>query len=374
MWRTSTRRDADSSVAMNPPASRFDAEAFAADLDDLRKRARASLSPADRAHRTRIAWWGRLATWFGLATAWLAPNPLSVVLLSTGLFARWAMVAHHTLHRGYDHVPGTPLNETSRGFAKGWRRLVDWLDWIDPAAWAHEHNQLHHYRLGEEEDPDLLERNVEWMESEGWPRVARYAMVAFFMVTWKWSYYAPNTLRAHLGTDRSLPGMWTEPRFWTRCVLPYGLWRFVVLPSLFLPLGPWAAGSVLCNLVLAELLSNVHSFVVIVTNHAGDDLHRFAGPMGTKAEFYRRQVVGSTNFHTGGELNDFLHGWLNYQIEHHLFPDLPMSALARIQPEVKALCERHGLPYAQESVWVRLRKTLAIAVGQARMKAEPAVS
>ncbi|MEM6925653.1 MAG: fatty acid desaturase [Myxococcota bacterium] len=349
----------------------FDAAAFAADLDALRKRARDSLSSDDLAHRARVAWWARIATLGGLATAWLAPNPLAIVLLSTGLFARWAMIAHHTLHRGYDHVPGAKPHQTSRGFAKGWRRFVDWLDWIDPAAWAHEHNQLHHYRLGEEEDPDLLERNVAWMADNGWSRPARFAVVAFFMLTWKWSYYAPNTLRAHLRSDRSLAQMWTLPAFWMRCILPYGLWRFVVLPLLFLPLGPWAAGSVLVNLVLAELLSNVHGFVVIVTNHAGDDLHRFAGPMGDKAEFYRRQVVGSTNFRTGGFVNDFLHGWLNYQIEHHLFPDLPMSTLTRLQPEVKALCERHGVTYIQESVFTRLRKTVAIAVGDAHMIAEP---
>jgi hypothetical protein len=27
---------------------------------------------------------------------------------------------------------------------------------------------------------------------------------------------------------------------------------------------------------------------------------------------------------TGSDANDFLHGWLNYQIEHHMFPDLSM--------------------------------------------------
>ena len=126
------------------------------------------------------------------------------------------------------------------------------------------------------------------------------------------------------------------------------------------------------NTVLAELLTNLHSFVVIVTNHAGEDLHRFSTKMDDKAEFYRRQVVGSTNFATGGMLNDFLHGWLNYQIEHHLFPDLPMRQYALIQPRVRAICEKHGVPYVQESVWIRLRKTLDIAVGDASMQWEDA--
>ena len=45
-----------------------------------------------------------------------------------------------------------------------------------------------------------------------------------------------------------------------------------------------------------------------------------------------RQVLGSTNFRTGGDVNDFLHGWLNYQIEHHLWPDLSPRQLQFAQP------------------------------------------
>lgn len=351
-----------------PPGMTFDAAAFAADLDALRRDVRRDLSPADLAHRTRIEGWGRMCTAVGYALAWIAPNPVSVLLLSQGIFTRWAMIAHHTSHRGYDHVPGARHPQTSRGFARGWRRVVDWLDWIDPAAWHHEHDVLHHYRLGETADPDLVEHNLQWLRTSRLPRWARLALVGFFMLTWKWTYYAPNTLRALLDSDRSLAGMFTLPAFWLRCLLPNGLIRFVVVPLLFAPLGGWAVLSVLVNTVLAELLTNLHSFVVIVTNHAGEDLHRFDTPMGDKAEFYRRQVLGSTNFTTGGELNDFVHGWLNYQIEHHLFPDLPMRQYARIQPQVKEICERHGLPYVQQSVWVRLRKTLAIAVGDTSMR------
>jgi len=299
---------------------------------------------------------------------------VSALLISQGRFTRWAMIAHHTLHKGYDRVPGAVDAQTSKGFARGWRRFVDWLDWIDPEAWAHEHNQLHHYRLGETADPDLVEHNLDWLRDAPWPRPAKLAVVGFFMLTWKWSYYAPNTLRHLLGVDRSLLAMFGSGVFWRRCLLPYGLVHFVLVPALFAPLGLWAVGSVLANVVLAEVIVNLHSFAVIVTNHAGGDLHRFDGKPRGRGSFYRRQILGSTNYPTGGDLRDFLHGWLNYQIEHHLFPELPMSAYARIQPEVQALCEAHGVPYVQESVAVRLRKTIAVALGDADMRREPAQS
>ncbi len=66
---------------------------------------------------------------------------------------RWTNIAHPVLHRGYDKIPGIPARYTSKGFAQGFRRWLDWADWMDPAAWNHEHNRLHHYNLGEAADP-----------------------------------------------------------------------------------------------------------------------------------------------------------------------------------------------------------------------------
>jgi hypothetical protein len=66
-------------------------------------------------------------------------------------------------------------------------------------------------------------------------------------------------------------------------------------------------------------------------------------------------------------VNDYLHGFLNYQIEHHLFPDLPPSSLRRIQPQVKALCALHGIPYVQESVVRRFAALQAVFIGDASM-------
>lgn len=53
-------------------------------------------------------------------------------------------------------------------------------------------------------------------------------------------------------------------------------------------------------------------------------------------------------------------------VEHHLWPDLTMRQHQRIQPALKALCARHGVPYVQESR--RLRKTADICVGKTSMK------
>lgn len=363
-----------------------DRTAFARDLDRLREEIDASIGPRDLVELKKMERWGRICSALGWGTSWIAPNPISAALIAVGTTARWAIVMHHVGHRGYDRVPGVPEQYTSRSFARGARRYVDWLDWIEPEAWRYEHNALHHGRTGELEDPDLLEENVSWFRGVTLPLVVKFLVIAFFASTWKLSYYAPNTHQILRWSQRKKRGekvrpfrieveRWAafDPRtadgrsFWATSVLPYFLARFVVLPLLFLPLGRWAALSVFCNSVLAELFHNLHSFFLITPNHAGPDLFRFHGHAEDKGTYYYRQVVGTANYATGTDLLDFLQAGLNYQIEHHLFPDLPLSKYREYQPRVKAICLAHGVPYVQESVFARVDKLFQIILGHGSM-------
>lgn len=376
-------------AAVDPTA--IDLDALEADLNALRDRLRAEAGPDDAAHLRKMRWWNRACFALGYGTAWIAPNPISAFFISTGTFTRWAMMGHHVLHRGYDKVPDMPTHLTSKGFARGWRRWIDWPDWMHPDTWRHEHNTLHHYKLGEVADPDQPEHNLEFLRQSRLPRPLRYLALLVFSLFWKIYYYPTNseaTAYAHRQTKAKQPytrrwvlhhALWMPTHaigraVWLRSWLPYAVYRFGVIPLVFLGLGSlfdigWLAYSaVLINSLIAELMTNVHGFITIVTNHAGADLYRFERPIANRGEFYLRQIVGSTNFRCGGDLNDFMHGWLNYQIEHHLWPDMSMLQYRKAQPEVQAICARHGVPYVQESVWRRLGKLLAILAGDASMK------
>ena len=52
--------------------------------------------------------------------------------------------------------------------------------------------------------------------------------------------------------------------------------------------------------------------------------------------------------------------WLNYQIEHHVFPDLPMRQYRIVQPKLKAICEKYEDPYAQGGVVSRVKKMIDV--------------
>jgi fatty acid desaturase len=372
------------------------ANAFASDLLKLREDLNsADLNPLG--HLKAMDFTARFLAAFGIISACFGVNLFSIAALSLALFIRWTMIAHHVSHGGYDRFADGPAWSKSYNFARGWRRPIDWLDWIHPRAWHYEHNVLHHYYTGEMSDPDLLENNVIALREQDAPVALKWLKMLFFMCTWRWFYYAPKTLwvlqqverrkmlppdqRAHIRAITDTPYGTTLPALdlllkpgspgsldlWRRSIMPVLILRFTLIPLLALPLGLEASLSVLICLLLADVVANVHGFLVIVPNHAGNDVHRFTQPVESKADFLVRQVLGSVNFKTGGNVNDILHGWLNYQIEHHLWPDLSMSEYQWLQPRVKQLCIKHDIPYKQESVFVRFRKMMEIAVGNASM-------
>jgi len=400
----------------------LDLKGWGAEMRSLERKLRAEQGPADVAHLQKILNFSNLFYFSGIALAGfcnpLGGNFVAAFLLSLGIYARWAMVGHHVSHGGYNQqqVDGRFHRKT---FAKGpVNRVFDWLDWMLPEAWDVEHNNLHHYKLGEVDgDPDLVEKNLVDLREKTNPLWLKYAEAVGVMAIWKWYYYAPNTLKqlfdsqikrgetnanfanvenpfnveaerpATMGVCwRALKNGNPKPTLaLLKIMAPYGLYHFVALPAPFFLLGGPAMGTVaLMNVVVAEIFTNIHAFVTIVTNHAGEDVYKFDTPVLPKTdEFFLRAVIGSANYRTAyttpgrpegkpagwlGEANDFMHGWLNYQIEHHMFPDLSMLSYQKAMPRVKEACERYGIPYVQESVWVRLIKTFDVMVGATTMK------
>ena len=167
---------------------------------------------------------------------------------------------------------------------------------------------------------------------------------------------------------------YTLSEFLTVVVGPYLLLHFFVMPLPLLFVGQYLDRedmytNAVKNLFLAEILTNIHGFVAVVTNHAGDDMYRFReGCRPFSGSFYLRQVLASVDFDYGTDLVDFLHGWLNYQVEHHMWPNLSMLSYQRAAPKVREICDRHGVPYIKQNVFWRVKKTVDIMVGTSSMK------
>ncbi|MBF4616320.1 fatty acid desaturase [Curtobacterium sp. VKM Ac-1376] len=70
---------------------------------------------------------------------------------------------------------------------------------------------------------------------------------------------------------------------------------------------------------------------------------------GQKVEFFSRQVLTSRNFH-GGRWVEYFMGGLNYQVEHHLFPNMARPDLRAARLVVRQFCADHDVPYAETSL------------------------
>ncbi len=368
-----------------------DKEQLERDINEI-KETMAPVGQEDFEHLLKLEKWGRAFTLggvvvmvlmaiFGIISGfwfWVLAT-VAALALSTGNVARWADVVHPILHGAYDKVPNIPKRYTKKYFAKGARRYVDWLDWIKPQAWEYEHNIMHHYHLGESEDPDNVEKNLQWLIRSKTPMFIRYIIIYAFAGMWKFLYYAPNTLRILENKKRrdadklEIKDFQLDPRkehgleLWMEYLLPYIVIKFVLFPVLFLPFGTTAAVNALIILLLAEFFANLHSFLVIVPNHSAEDIYMFNEPHKSTGEFYLRQIMGSVNYNTGSDWIDFLHGFLNYQIEHHLFPNMPHSYYQKMQPIVKEICKKHNLEYRQESVFKRIKMSIELMVGKTKL-------
>jgi fatty acid desaturase len=99
--------------------------------------------------------------------------------------------------------------------------------------------------------------------------------------------------------------------------------------------------------VVANGLRNVWACAVILCGHFADGAEKFTPSVlegETKPQWYLRQMLGTANFRAGRVLG-FMSGNLCYQIEHHLFPDLPSNRYPEIAERVRALCGTYDLPY-----------------------------
>jgi fatty acid desaturase len=78
---------------------------------------------------------------------------------------------------------------------------------------------------------------------------------------------------------------------------------------------------------------------------------------GARLDFLRRQVLTSRDVH-GGFLTDLALGGLNYQIEHHLFPNMPRASLRHAQPLIRAHCRSLGLEFRETTLMQSYRAVL----------------
>ena len=207
--------------------------------------------------------------------------------------------------------------------------------------WRIRHNAHHAHTNEEGGDPDL-EIPFHSFTSKCFQgqtgvlrRIGRYQALIF---------YPLRTLVVFSRRLASIEYFWNRPRN-LRLVAEIGLWLVAMLawfvaPFLIFSFAKAILLSVVVHATMGFYLSNVFA-----PNHKG--MPQFE--QGVEVSFLEQQITTSRNI-TPGWFTDFAYIGLNYQIEHHLFPNCPRNKLKRITPYILAICQQTGLPYTETGV------------------------
>lgn len=123
----------------------------------------------------------------------------------------------------------------------------------------------------------------------------------------------------------------------------------------------------------------VWAHAIIFCGHFPDQTYTFSEEEvadESRGGWYVRQLIGAANIE-GSPLFHLISGNLGYQVEHHLYPDMPSSRYAEIAPKVKDICQRYELPYNSGRFgrqWFTVQRTvirLAFPGGKPRPKPGP---
>lgn len=329
-------------------------DAFGAELDALRQRVLDELGQADADYIRRtmrvqrgldVA--GRVVLFLPLfAGAWAWPVlGLGVALLAVAKILENMEVGHNVMHGQYDWM-NDPMLDGHR---------YEW-DIVAPSEdWRYYHNYLHHtYTNIHGMDRDIGYGHLRVDDAQPWQPRHRFNLpVAFvLMLFFEWGVMKHGILFDAARGER-IDG----PEYAARKARALGKIRrqvvkdYVLYPLLALPLVPfagwWAPVAVLAGNVVANLVRNIWTFLVIFCGHFPAEVSSFEfaeAANESRGQWYLRQLLGSANI-SGSPLLHVLTGNLSHQIEHHLYPDIPARRYREIAVEVRAIVARYGLRY-----------------------------
>ena len=220
--------------------------------------------------------------------------------------------------------------------------LVGFLMALIPSWWNDKHNQRHHRnpnQLGQDADIDvslLAFTEERALKSKGLSRFSvKYQAFMFYPILpmSSISFLFAGIHYALTGGKVRYPVI--EPLLVFAHLAAYFGLLFVFLDPLHAVL----------FIAVHKAIEGVYMGSVFAPNHKGMPVLENDTQMG----FLRKQVITSRNVNAH-PITDFVYGGLNYQIEHHLFPNMPRKNFKKAQTIVRKFCQSHAIPYHQISV------------------------
>lgn len=276
-----------------------------------------------------------------VVTTWMQAVPLAVLL---GLLAALVgfNIQHDGGHQAYSRSP--------------WRNRLaaTALDLIGASSylWHWKHAVFHHgfsNIAGHDTDISVgrvlrLEPQQPLLRHHRWQHI--YIWFLYGLMASRWQLYDDfrEVVTGAIGPHR-IP----RPRGWELAIFIVGKSLFIgvvlVLPMLFHPIWKvlllYAISSYILGLVLSIVFQLAH-------NTAVSEFPVPPGPDGRMAHSWAvHQVLTTTDFSRRSRVVTWLLGGLNYQIEHHLFPQVCHVHYPALSPIIEATCREHGIVFRE---------------------------
>jgi fatty acid desaturase len=258
------------------------------------------------------------------------------------LLTQVAFLAHEAAHRQILRT-GPNNDRLARLLAAG-------VVGISYSWWDSKHSRHHANPNQVGKDPDISMDTISFLEVDA---AQTRGIYRFITKRQGWLFFPLLTLEGinlhyqgvrHLVQRAPVRGRWLE--------LALISTRFAVVLGLVFWLLPF--GMAVAFLAVQLAVFGVYMGASFAPNHKGMPII----DRGAKLDFFSKQVRTSRNV-AGGWWATWLMGGLNYQVEHHLFPNMARPHLAQARVIVRAQCERLDVPYTETSLW----RSYAIVIG-----------
>ncbi|MCW2693018.1 MAG: Fatty acid desaturase [Mycobacterium sp.] len=321
-------------------------EAIGAELDALRKEIEDSRGAADAAYirkvikvqRGLVA--GARVVLFG--ARWKPAWVVGTGMLAAAKILENMEIGHNDMHGQWDWMRDPKIHSTT------W----EWDNASPSDMWKHSHNQIHHTFtnvLGRDNDLGYGIMRVD--EDQRWSPFYlgqplwnflnacffEYGIAAYDLEIGKY-------LKGRKDKDQFVKQVWDVlGKIKTQATRDYLVHPLLSGPSFLPTLGANAT---------ANLVRNLWTHSVIMCGHFPEGVETFTKTSidgETRGQWYLRQMLGAANI-TGSPFLHLMTGNLSFQIEHHLYPDLPSNRYKEIAPKIQDIFERYGLTYTTGSL------------------------
>lgn len=250
-------------------------------------------------------------------------------------------VMHDSLHGSY--------SKSKR--VNAWVGLSAMIIGVDSLIWKIQHNVLHHtYTNIENTDEDILPRFL-FRFSQNQPKMwfhrfqHIYAPLLYCVPLLEW-LTTKDFLKAidyrKMGLIKPGKAFRTEMAFIMARKFFYYIF-LVAVPMFVIPVPP---GLTLAMILISSGVTGIMLAMIFQTAHVVPSA-TFYKPESENIDhsWTAHQLLTTCNYGMGDKVLSWLLGGLNFQIEHHLFPDICHVHYPQIAPIVQQTTQEFGLPY-----------------------------